>query len=192
MTIRHQRGHLRCTKRKNGPSVWEFLWRENDATGKRLRRTATIGTIEQFPTEDLALIAVNGLRVSINEACNHQRERFILFGDLVDHYKQTELCDRAEWYSEATKVIYSQFLQTSLGHCVNLRCRQATTFLVGEYDEGEIREMAAKRLVIDSLARFEIALASGFRTDFRESLYRMIGARERDINESRLLVENLN
>ena len=88
MTIRHQRGHLRYTKRKNGRSVWEFLWRENDATGKRLRRTAVIGTIEQYPTEDLALIAVNGLRVRINEACNHQRERFILFGDLVDHYKQ--------------------------------------------------------------------------------------------------------
>lgn len=112
MTIRHQRGHLRCTKRKNGPSAWEFLWRENDATGKRLRRTTVIGTIEEYPTEDLALAAVNGLRVSINEACNRQRERFILFGDLIDHYQQTELCDRAEWYSEATKVIYADFLKT--------------------------------------------------------------------------------
>jgi circadian clock protein KaiC len=34
----------------------------------------------------------------------------------------------------------------------------------------------AKRLVIDSLAGFEMALAPGFRTDFRESLYRMISA----------------
>ena len=30
--------------------------------------------------------------------------------------------------------------------------------------------------MIDSLAGFEMALAPGFRTDFRESLYRMIGA----------------
>jgi circadian clock protein KaiC len=30
--------------------------------------------------------------------------------------------------------------------------------------------------VIDSLAGFELALAPGFREDFRESLYRMIGA----------------
>jgi circadian clock protein KaiC len=30
--------------------------------------------------------------------------------------------------------------------------------------------------VIDSLAGFEMALAPGFRADFRESLYRMIGA----------------
>jgi circadian clock protein KaiC len=34
----------------------------------------------------------------------------------------------------------------------------------------------ARRVVIDSLAGFEMALAPGFRTDFRESLYRMIGA----------------
>jgi circadian clock protein KaiC len=34
----------------------------------------------------------------------------------------------------------------------------------------------ATRLVIDSLAGFEMALAPGFRTDFRESLYRMIYA----------------
>ncbi len=37
-----------------------------------------------------------------------------------------------------------------------------------------IRKTGAKRLVIDSLAGFEMALAPGFRTDFRESLYRMI------------------
>ena len=34
----------------------------------------------------------------------------------------------------------------------------------------------AKRLVIDSLAGLEMALAPGFKTDFRESLYRMIAA----------------
>jgi len=39
-----------------------------------------------------------------------------------------------------------------------------------------VEAMGAKRLVIDSLAGFELALAPGFRTDFRESLYRMIGA----------------
>jgi circadian clock protein KaiC len=37
-----------------------------------------------------------------------------------------------------------------------------------------IKTTGAKRLVIDSLAGFEMALAPGFRTDFRESLYRMI------------------
>jgi len=39
-----------------------------------------------------------------------------------------------------------------------------------------VERTKAKRLVIDSLAGFELALAPGFREDFRESLYRMIGA----------------
>ncbi len=39
-----------------------------------------------------------------------------------------------------------------------------------------VKKTGAKRVAIDSLAGFELALAPGFRTDFRESLYRMIGA----------------
>ena len=39
-----------------------------------------------------------------------------------------------------------------------------------------VERIGAKRLVIDSLVGFEMALAPGFREDFRESLYRMIGA----------------
>jgi circadian clock protein KaiC len=39
-----------------------------------------------------------------------------------------------------------------------------------------VKRVGAKRLVIDSLVGFEMALAPGFREDFRESLYRMIAA----------------
>jgi len=39
-----------------------------------------------------------------------------------------------------------------------------------------VKRLGAKRLVIDSLVGFEMALAPGFREDFRESLYRMIAA----------------
>jgi len=39
-----------------------------------------------------------------------------------------------------------------------------------------VKKTGAKRLVIDSLAGFEMALAPGFRADFREPLYRMIFA----------------
>ena len=39
-----------------------------------------------------------------------------------------------------------------------------------------VQKIGAKRLVIDSLAGFEVALSPGFRADFRESLYRMIFA----------------
>ncbi len=40
----------------------------------------------------------------------------------------------------------------------------------------EVKRLGAKRVVIDSLVGFEMALAPAFRLDFRESLYRMIGA----------------
>jgi circadian clock protein KaiC len=39
-----------------------------------------------------------------------------------------------------------------------------------------VKRTDAKRVVIDSLVGFEMALAPGFREDFRESLYRMIAA----------------
>jgi circadian clock protein KaiC len=38
----------------------------------------------------------------------------------------------------------------------------------------EVHRLKAKRLVIDSLSGFELALAPTFRQDFRESLYRMV------------------
>jgi hypothetical protein len=57
----YQRGCLRRTERKAGPDRWEYLWRENDVTGKRVRRTTVIGTVDQYPTRELAQAAVNGL-----------------------------------------------------------------------------------------------------------------------------------
>lgn len=73
MRVRYQRGNRRCVDRKTGPACWEFLWREDGENGKRIRRTAVIGTVDQFPTEDLAQSAVNGLRMSINQNRNRTR-----------------------------------------------------------------------------------------------------------------------
>jgi circadian clock protein KaiC len=39
-----------------------------------------------------------------------------------------------------------------------------------------VARTGARRVAIDSLAGFELALAPGFRSDFRESLYRLVGA----------------
>ena len=39
-----------------------------------------------------------------------------------------------------------------------------------------VNQLGAKRVVIDSISGFEMALAPAFREDFRESLYRLIGA----------------
>jgi circadian clock protein KaiC len=42
--------------------------------------------------------------------------------------------------------------------------------------QSAVERLAATRVVIDSLSGFEVALAPTFRTDFRESLYRLVGA----------------
>jgi len=39
-----------------------------------------------------------------------------------------------------------------------------------------VERLGAKRVVIDSLSGFEVALAPTFREDFRESLYRLVGS----------------
>jgi len=89
---------------------------------------------------NLALAAVNGLRVSKNEACNRQRSRSTTLGDLVD-YKQTELCDRSECYSEATKVIYAEFLKTWIRpHWAKMNIRDVRTIVV----ENWLRQLRRK------------------------------------------------
>jgi hypothetical protein len=79
---RHQRGYLRCVKRKKGPAKWEFLWREVGPSGELIRRTTVIGSIEQYPTEESASAAINGLRVSVNDACNRQFHKSVVLATL--------------------------------------------------------------------------------------------------------------
>jgi circadian clock protein KaiC len=45
-----------------------------------------------------------------------------------------------------------------------------------EQIRSEVVRLGARRVVVDSLSGFELALAPAFRDDFRESLYRMVGA----------------
>ena len=106
-----QRGYLRCAKRKCGSYCWEFLWRENDDAGKRVRRTAVVGTLEEYPTQEEALQAVNGLRMQINADRNRRAVHPVLIADLIDHYLQTELAANADWHSHATRIVYRYFMK---------------------------------------------------------------------------------
>src|ERR1041385_4535206 len=134
MRKRNQRGYLRCAKRKNGPSVWEFLWREVGSNGRLIRRTTIIGSVEQYPTQQEASDAINGLRVSVNEACNRQAHKTVLMSDLVDHYIEKELGERSEWYSAATKIIYRDYLRVWIRpHWALLEIREVRTVAVEQW-----------------------------------------------------------
>ncbi len=112
MRVRYQGGYLRLGQRKKGPDRWEFLWWDFEANGTRVRRKAIIGTVQEYPNLENAWQASNGLRVSINETRNRQREQTITVADLVDHYSRIELAnDQFDGgKSHATKTIYTDFL----------------------------------------------------------------------------------
>ena len=111
MTARHQAGYLRCVKRKNGSSCWEFLWRENNSMGKQKRRTIRIGSVEEYPTRELAANAVSGLRMCINAERYRELQRPMQMSDLIEHYILTELSPTVSWHSPATRIIYSEFIE---------------------------------------------------------------------------------
>ena len=55
MAQRYQNGHLRLAKRKSGPDVWEFLWRERGPDGRQRQRTLTVGNLQKLPTHREAM-----------------------------------------------------------------------------------------------------------------------------------------
>src|SRR4029078_546733 len=121
MLKQYQGGDIRRAKRRKGPDAWEFLWRQNDSSGKCVRRTLVIGTMERFPTKELASEAINGVRARINQISYRERLHSITVGHLLDHYVQTQLRDRADFYKESTKRAYSDVIMNWV------RPRRATT-----------------------------------------------------------------
>jgi hypothetical protein len=110
MSQHYQAGHLRQAKRKSGSHVWEYLWRETDEKGKRVHRTAIVGTVEQYPTIELAWTAANALRMTVNDHRNRLPGCPIPIRDLIDHYVQTDLSSETTWHSHATRTVYCYFL----------------------------------------------------------------------------------
>jgi len=107
MAQRYQQGHLRRAKRKRGPHVWEFLWRELGPNGKRRQRTLTIGTVSEFRTEWDALNHIQTMRANINREV--APTALMTFGDLANHYRQTELL--ADNKTDKTRTTYLVYLR---------------------------------------------------------------------------------
>ena len=111
MSQHYQYGYLRCMERKPGLPRWEFLWREEDELGNRVRRTAIIGTLEQYPTKESALAASNGLRMQINADRHRRAGHTIRVTDLIDHYLRTELSVDNERHAFVTRITGRYFME---------------------------------------------------------------------------------
>jgi integrase len=89
---RYQRGSLRKIKRKDG-MVWVYRWREYQANSTRKRPAMIIGSLEDYPTESLALAAVDRLRLTINQPVSQGIIKDPGVETLVEHYREHELPD---------------------------------------------------------------------------------------------------
>src|SRR6516164_7547178 len=96
---RYQNGCLLKERRKTGPAVWVFRYRDGHANRKE-----QIGTVEQFPTKSAAQKACELLRTSINRETRTPRT----IGQLVTHYQQHELPNKTPY----TQDVYSGYLKT--------------------------------------------------------------------------------
>jgi len=88
---RYQSGSLLKEKRRAGPAVWVFRWREDTLNGRANRKTV-LGSIEQFPTKLAALKAAEALRISAS-AGNPAVP--VTVRQLVKHYVNNELPSKA-------------------------------------------------------------------------------------------------
>jgi hypothetical protein len=99
VTRRYQKGCLYREKRKAGPDVWVFRFRDGDANRKE-----QLGTVEQLPTRSDAMKACEFLRSRINMDTRVPRT----FGELVTHYQRHELPRKTPY----TQEVYEGYLRT--------------------------------------------------------------------------------
>ncbi len=90
---RYQRGGLTLIKRRAGPKVWEYRWRETQIDGTRKRRSMIVGSVEEYPTESEAQTAADHLRLNINDPTRRGPNKDITVETLVNHYREHELPD---------------------------------------------------------------------------------------------------
>jgi integrase len=93
---RCQYGSLEPKRRKNGGMVWEFRFYQPNAQGIRQRRSITIGSLADYPTESAARTspAVQSLLLQINS----QRQQVGIappnFGAVIARYEQEDMPER--------------------------------------------------------------------------------------------------
>ena len=89
---RYQNGSLSVKERKNGERVWEFRFYETDPFGVRRRRSITVGSVRQYPTESAARKgpAFQAVLLRINAEGELDSDA-LPFGALLARYEQEEM-----------------------------------------------------------------------------------------------------
>lgn len=106
-----QDGSLTVERRKRGPDVWTFRWREAGPDGRRVHRRIVLGSAEDLKNLGSARKLVVGLKREINVNDVRIRKESITIVDLSRHYQQRELVDQNSRISHSTKKIYAGYLK---------------------------------------------------------------------------------
>ena len=106
-----QDGSVTVERRKRGPDVWCFRWREAGADGRRIHRRIVLGTAEELKNIASARKIVTGLRSEININDIRIRRESITLADLSRRFQQRELADRNPRIAYSTKKAYAGYLE---------------------------------------------------------------------------------
>ena len=106
-----QDGSVSVERRKRGPDVWCFRWREAGPDGRRIHRRIVLGSAEDLKGIASARKMVVGLRQEINVNDIRIRRESITLADLSKHYQQRELAARNRRISYSTKKAYAGYLE---------------------------------------------------------------------------------
>jgi|SRR6516225_6546906 hypothetical protein len=106
-----QDGSVTVERRKRGPAVWCFRWREAGPDGRRIHRRIALGTADELRSIASAHKMVVGLRHEINANDIRTRRESITVADLSKHYRQRELADRNLRISYSAKRAYAGYLE---------------------------------------------------------------------------------
>jgi len=104
---RFQHGCLTIEKRKNGPGVWVYRWRQLDNEANTILRKKIVGDKQKYPTKSAALKAVEGLRLDINAEAVTAAP--LTVDQIIAHYKDIELADTNS-KTARTKEVYQHQL----------------------------------------------------------------------------------
>ncbi len=154
---RYQHGFFSRHKRKKGPEVWVYRWRDIDAKGKPKMRALVVGSVKQYSTETAAWKAVSTLRLDVNYHTSRPEGVPGTFEQLVEHYRMIEL--------DLEKESERKVRQTKQTYGVYLKARIVPRW--GGYRLGEIKAVAVERWLgsIDDLSNGTKAKIKGIMSE---------------------------
>jgi integrase len=149
---RYQQGSVLREKRRSGPDVWIFRWRETSTDGKSKYRKAIVGTVDTLANEASALKAALALRIDANQQLSQADAGPNTIANLVAHYRLKELVnDRNGRKAFSTRAAYECNLENwILPRWRDYKLDQVKSVAVEEWLDG-IRRARGTRAKIRNL-----------------------------------------